>query len=1545
LLSTDLDRIITQIVKPKVSVFMAIDGVAPRAKLNQQRSRRFRSAKDMAEATKDMEMSDEDKERGSVHVFDSNCITPGTDFMAKVSDVIKYFIRKKIKEDPLWRNLKIIFSGHEIPGEGEHKIMSHIREMKSQPGYQPNTRHVMYGQDADLIMLGLVSHEPHFTLLREIVNFGFSGGQNSKNALKTVMRFTKESDFQLLHLSVLREYLQLEFMRVPNPEIYDLERVVDDFVFLTFLVGNDFLPHLPALDIGDGAFDLLFDTYKKQRSGWGQGQYLTFQGEICDAARLEAYLVVIGSVETEVLTKKEDDDAAYTKKKRRWNKRDGLPDGPSDDELAENEASKEGDYMTMIENMLAKHSPDDFVEGWKPIRQAGEKDFKGRYYYEKLGFTPVTVAEHKALRKAYIEGLMWCLAYYYRGCISWGWFFPYHYGPMLSDLTSLPEIFSEIKFELGEPLFPFEQLMGCLPPASSALVPKPFHALMTSPQSPIIAFYPEDFVVDMNGKKNPWEGVNVLPFIDVKLLKNTIAKHCPPSVLTPAENRRNSVGNVYLYTFDLTANETVPSPNRKIGLTDIQNCNSRVDVFDQPERIDIPFKPELVPGTQIPFPGFPSLNVLPILKNELTSIGLNCFGTPSKYPNMVLSLHEMPPLPPVEQLADNILGKSLYVNWPMMHEARVVAITDSRTEIRFVKKKAVVKKYTAKQQEEWKSESDVLKQAYLVGYGVPGAGGVEIGEIQYRLKLLPLQGMRKNPANGSTKKVFGTEEADVPLQLALWKAPAPDPRFIERGPISVFDRFPGDSNVVLTKGKYRGCKGVVVGSVDDKKIGVKVKVMKPEPPFGLAIARSVQESYISSGDAARLIKLHPNVFGKIMGGLLVDPGRFDLGLNLKYSEGLCIVGYTRKKPDVSDEVKRKASASGAKKAWGAGDSLLVVGSKRSEAEEKRTDKIQWEYSPRAIRLVSLYRQKFPQLFAAIAKQPNERKYNASTMFGSKGPAILVEIREWLNTVETAKMPRSPVSTEAMPTEAIQAIQKAADVRTESIKKLGPPTESLVKVPSSALYREASTSATDVLQASDVNDDLAPELGDRIVNLCATGIPFGARGTVVGIHDPASGCVEVLMDEEFVGGGNLQGACSNFRGKLCVWAHLLRVSPENSKSLVDKLVPKGSGKAAVERIIAGIEAQSQPEGKEKKGPAWGGAGAVHAKKEAISPATQPETPVAAKQKAARDTTPAQSKTPPRSATRKTGGSTGRHGSTGRGKQGVWREARGPDEKGIGFKGPDKRKGPSGLQKWKAFTNGGSRVSASKSAGLKSMLGVAPQQAAPAQADASAGLKEMLGVTSQPPNPPPADASAGLKAMLGVQSTPPMPQQQQYSLPPPPLHAMGHPMAPGYPMPHPSMAMGFQNSPPPQPSHANNAADKLLQMMQLGPSANEQMGPPMQQHQPSSFNFTYVEEGKDAPPPQQQHGHMYQQQPQSHQSYPPHPQMMMQHPPMPMPMGGMHMPPPPPPPNPRFDLANDEFPALGAEKKSTAQPTGVAVPPPPLPKKAAKPPQPIIPSVVR
>jgi 5'-3' exoribonuclease 1 len=156
-----------KMVQPSKVLYLAVDGVAPRAKMNQQRSRRFRSAKEAeqlaAEVTARENFMGHDLSVSSgKQRFDSNCITPGTDFMLKLSLAMQKWVEFKQKTDPFWKaGATVIVSGPDVPGEGEHKVMDFIRESqekykadgKSTDLYGPGWTHVLYGLDADLIMV------------------------------------------------------------------------------------------------------------------------------------------------------------------------------------------------------------------------------------------------------------------------------------------------------------------------------------------------------------------------------------------------------------------------------------------------------------------------------------------------------------------------------------------------------------------------------------------------------------------------------------------------------------------------------------------------------------------------------------------------------------------------------------------------------------------------------------------------------------------------------------------------------------------------------------------------------------------------------------------------------------------------------------------------------------------------------------------------------------------------------------------------------------------------------------------------------------------------------------------------------------------------------------------------------------------------------------------------------------------------------------------------------------------------------------------------
>lgn len=189
------------------------------------------------------------------------------------------------------------------------------------------------------------------------------------------------------------------------------------------------------------------------------------------------------------------------------------------------------------------------VEAYVDKVKLGVNGWKMRYYINKFLVTDeADVPEFvDKIKRSYIEGLQWVFAYYYKGCESWDWFYPYHYAPFASDLMDCAKI--EILFEIGTPRRPFEQLMCVFPKQSQHALPKCYHWLMKESKSPIIDFYPTSFRLDVNGAAYAWMGVNLLPFIDQdRLFKAMKEADQDQAALTDEERVRNKrTGEIYLF--------------------------------------------------------------------------------------------------------------------------------------------------------------------------------------------------------------------------------------------------------------------------------------------------------------------------------------------------------------------------------------------------------------------------------------------------------------------------------------------------------------------------------------------------------------------------------------------------------------------------------------------------------------------------------------------------------------------------------------------------------------------------------------------------------------------------------------------------------------------------------------------------------------------------------------------------------------------------------------------------------------------------------------
>ncbi|CAE7569800.1 RAT1 [Symbiodinium natans] len=287
--------VLLSLVTPKVLLYVALDGVAPRAKMNQQRSRRFRKAQE----------TDSDGIDAVVDVFDRNAITPGTPFMQRLSNRLRSWAATQAAVPDL-QGLSIVISCDLDPGEGEHKIMEVIRN-------HPEHTHCLCSNDADLVFLGLVCESEHVYLLRTKPNYEKrvptnTGQPQAAEAMDSdavpempvpaapaaaASAGPMAEDYEMLSIVALRAWLSSQFPDcLPN-------RLLADFVAMCCLVGNDFLPHIAAVDIYDGGLDKLLAAYYRLKPALNG--YLTTSDLTLNLPRWRGLLEQVAQEEAELL--------------------------------------------------------------------------------------------------------------------------------------------------------------------------------------------------------------------------------------------------------------------------------------------------------------------------------------------------------------------------------------------------------------------------------------------------------------------------------------------------------------------------------------------------------------------------------------------------------------------------------------------------------------------------------------------------------------------------------------------------------------------------------------------------------------------------------------------------------------------------------------------------------------------------------------------------------------------------------------------------------------------------------------------------------------------------------------------------------------------------------------------------------------------------------------------------------------------------------------------------------------------------------------------
>jgi 5'-3' exoribonuclease 1 len=524
-------HLICNVVKPTKVTYIALDGPAPRAKMVQQRSRRYKGYFDKLFLKNEkirLGVSYDDNE------WDRSAnISPGTEFMTKLSNALILMMKNKGFSDHN-KNMQVILSDSNIPGEGEHKFLPLIKQMRKKKSYE-NTNIYMYGSDADLIILSMSTHKNNIHIIREM-----------QTETKELRELYASFEFVQINIDNLKNAFNHELTRTFKNHTYDKVKILNDYVFLTFLVGNDFVLSMPFLKIRKDGLKILIAIYhniKEKHNGY-LVDYDPDGTDLIPKLNINFFKELMNEVSLK-------EDFEMKNQQELINK---LMKGFKDNRRSEDESKKTPfDIINSRYSHLEVCSPDHplfekYHMEFKKINYKQEYElWKKEYYKYYFNVNVDNETEYLNIRmelvKNYLESLMFNLNYYFNGVPSWQWHYRYTISPLISDICHVLNNniinMNEIKFDLGEPYTPFQQLMFILPPQMNELVPTVLRPIMLDDKNLCTQFYPINFVIDVvTGIKTIYSEA-ILPEINEDLLLNTVKKF--EEKLSVEEKKRNVI--------------------------------------------------------------------------------------------------------------------------------------------------------------------------------------------------------------------------------------------------------------------------------------------------------------------------------------------------------------------------------------------------------------------------------------------------------------------------------------------------------------------------------------------------------------------------------------------------------------------------------------------------------------------------------------------------------------------------------------------------------------------------------------------------------------------------------------------------------------------------------------------------------------------------------------------------------------------------------------------------------------------------------------------